>query len=165
MEPNNSTMRGPARLLTRRGFVQRCLLSAVALRLAGCAAVPIAARTDRLIYIGAELTGVPATAIDPAMAGHLMRAFLAAGRGAEFARLLAEEAEITDDALTRDLIVALYSGIHPVQPGDPDNGITRARTEVVATYVDALIWQALDFARPQGVCSGIPGHWSLPPGA
>ena len=92
-----------------------------------------------------------------------MEALVATGRGAELARLLAEGAEIDDEGLSRDLVVAWYSGIHPVQPGDPRDGFARARTEVVATYVDALIWEALDFTHPLGVCSGVPGHWSLPP--
>ena len=98
------------------------------------------------------------------IAERLMEALVASGRGAELARLLVEGAETADDGLSRDLIVAWYSGIHPVQPGDTGDGVTGARTEVVATYVDALIWEALDFAHPPGVCSGAPGHWGRPPG-
>ena len=123
------------------------------------------ARTDRFIAVSAGLTGVPASALDPVMAERLMAAFAATGRGDELARLLAAETEAADDGLSRDLIVAWYSGIHPVEPADAGEGFAPIRTELVGTYAEALIWTALDFARPQGVCGGAPGHWGQPPDA
>lgn len=164
-ESNDSASHGTAWQLTRRGFVERCLLSAVACRIAGCASVPGGTRLDRFIGLCGELTGVPASALDPIMAERLMQAFAAAGRGAELARLLAGTAASEDDGLSRDLVVAWYSGIHPAQPGDSGEDSTFVRTEVVGTYEEALIWRALDFARPQGICAGAPGHWSQPPSA
>ena len=183
MKSNDSYRRGTARRLTRRGFAQRCLMSAVALRVAACASVPDGAnvmeratvpdgatvldgaRTDRFIAVSAGLTGVPASALDPVMAERLMAAFAAAGRGDELARLLAAETDTADNGLSGDLIVAWYSGIHPVRAADSGEGSAPVRAELVGTYDEALIWTALDFARPQGVCGGAPGHWSQPPGA
>ena len=123
------------------------------------------ARTDRFIAMSAGLTGVSPSALDPIMAERLMEAFAATGRGDELARLLAAETETADDEFSADLIVAWYSGIHPVQPTDSGEGSTPVPAELVGTYDEALIWTALDFARPQGVCGGAPGHWSQPPGA
>ncbi len=183
MESNDSYRRGTARRLTRRGFAQRCLMSAVALKVAACASVPDGAsvmeratvpdgatvldgaRMDRFIAVSAGLTGVPASALDPVMAERLMTALAAMGRGDELARLLAEESETADDGISGDLIVAWYSGIHPALAADPSGGGTPVPAELVGTYAEALIWTALDFARPQGVCGGAPGHWSQPPGA
>lgn len=183
MESNDSYWRGAARSLTRRSFAQRCLMSAVALRVAACASVPDGAsvmeratvpdgatvldgaRTDRFIAVSAGLTGVPASALNAAMAERLMAAFAATGRGDELARLLAEDTEIADARFSGDLIVAWYSGIHPALAADPSGGGTPVPAELVGTYDEALIWTALDFARPQGVCGGAPGHWSQPPGA
>lgn len=165
VESNDSASHGTARRLSRRGFVERCLLSAVACRIAGCASVPAGTDLDRFIALCAELTGVPASALDPIMAERLMQAFAAAGRGGELARLLVGAAESGDDGLSRDLMVAWYSGIHPAQPGDAVADSTLALTEVVGTYEGALIWTALGFARPQGICAGAPGHWSRPPSA
>ena len=154
-----------ARRLTRRGFVELSLLSAVASRLAGCSVVPAGAQLDRFIAVCAELTGVPADALDPVVAERLMEAFAAVGLSPGLARLLAGEAESADDDLPGELIVAWYSGLHPAPPGGSDGDSASGRTEVVGTYEDALIWTALDFARPQGICGGAPGHWSRPPGA
>ena len=165
MEVNDSASSEMARRLTRRGFVEFCLLSAVASRIAGCSALPAGAQLDRFIAVCAELTGVPADVLDSVVAERLMEAFTAVGRSPGIARLLAGETDPTDDELPEDLIVAWYSGYHPVQPGDPGGDSAPARTEVVGTYENALIWTALDFARPQGVCGGAQGHWSRPPGA
>ena len=45
-----------------------------------------------------------------------------------------------------------YTGIYDSAEGEQE----------VATYVDALVWQAIAFTKPLTVC-GMPGFWAQPP--
>ena len=67
-----------------------------------------------------------------------------------------EQRGIFEQAETRTLANKIteywYTGIYETAEGE----------EVVATYVDALIWQALPFTKPTTIC-GAPGFWSEAP--
>jgi hypothetical protein len=67
-----------------------------------------------------------------------------------------EEAGLFDQESTRQLLDTIietwYTGIYTTPEGEP----------AVATYVDALMWQALPFTKPLTIC-GSPNFWSDPP--
>jgi len=56
-------------------------------------------------------------------------------------------------ALEQQIINDWYSGVQR----------TAAGGEVVVTYTDALIWDALDYTKPQGWCGGETGYWADAP--
>jgi hypothetical protein len=67
-----------------------------------------------------------------------------------------EDAGLFASASTRKLLDTMieywYTGIYTTPTGEP----------AVATYVDALMWQALPFTKPLTIC-GSPNFWSDPP--
>lgn len=103
----------------------------------------------RFRVLSARLTGFPEDALDPALAGELMDRLQAAGDGAGLERLLSGTGG--EDDLSRRIVTAWYSGIHPTPDG-----------EIVATFGEALVWRVLDFTKPPGDCSAEPGDWAHP---
>lgn len=57
-----------------------------------------------------------------------------------------------DDALEQKIIQNWYTGLHGTGSG-----------EAVATYTDALMWEALDYTKPMGWCGGETGYWADAP--
>lgn len=55
-------------------------------------------------------------------------------------------------ALEQQIVNDWYSGVQRTADG-----------EVVVTYTDALIWDALDYTKPQGWCGGETGYWADAP--
>ena len=98
----------------------------------------------------ARLTGFSVDDLDVDLASALLRSLVATGRGDELRRLASAPAA-AHSALAADIVAAWYSGVHPSASGP-----------VVATYDDALVWPALGFAQPRGVC-GVPGSWAARP--
>jgi hypothetical protein len=109
-----------------------------------------------------RLTGYPVD--DPELTSRMFAAFDAPARQsalARLSRLLAELPEAGIDAAIRasglepladELVAAWYSGIVKTPRGD----------ELVA-YTGAMMWKAMSFAKPMGVCGGAFGHWADPP--
>lgn len=52
-------------------------------------------------------------------------------------------------ALADTIIAYWYTGIYDSAAGEP----------VVATYVDALVWQAAEYLKPRTICGPYPGFW------
>ena len=131
--------------------------------MAGLAAIPAIGATgragaqetlQRFRALSARLTGFPAETLDPGLADGLIDAIVEAGDGAGLERLLSDTVSDAGaaDELARRIVVAWYSGIHPAA------GTTSARD-----YRQALVWRTLDFTKPPGTCSAVPGDWSRPP--
>jgi hypothetical protein len=72
------------------------------------------------------------------------------GRGADLARLAADPG-LTGGMLTNDIVAAWYSGSYATRAGLAAIDLTKA-----------LVWNALDFTKPRGVCGGATGHWAEP---
>jgi hypothetical protein len=112
--------------------------------------------------LSSTLTGYPVT--DPAISSRMFAAFDAPDKRSELARLarlLADTQEANIDAALRasglaplagELVAAWYSGIVKTSSG-----------EKVVTYTDAMMWKAMTFAKPMGVCGGAFGHWADAP--
>lgn len=133
--------------MTRRGFAA-ALASVPAVGLAGPAVGDD--RTERFRSLSARLTGFPEDAIDPDLARSLIDGLDATGDGAGVDRLLSGTGD--DDELARRIAVAWYSGVHPTAEGP-----------AARAFHDALVWPALGFAKPPGLCSAEPADWSESP--
>ena len=135
---------------SRRSFALFCGSAAVAAALG--AAAPESPELERLLKLSAALTGFPASAFDAQFAVRLAAALAANGRADELARWLnAPGGEF--DELETEIIAAWHSGVLPAPAGP-----------MVGAFRDALVWAALGFATPPGVCAA-PQDWSKPPQA
>ena len=143
-------MKPSAHALSRRSFALLCG-SATAAAAFG-AAVPETPELGLFKKLSGALTGFPASALDARFARDLAEALAAGGRRAELERRL-EAPGGEFEGLETEIIAAWYSGVLPTPSGP-----------MVGTFRDALIWAALGFAMPPGVC-GAPQDWSKPPQA
>ena len=134
--------------LSRRSFTLFCGSVSVAAALG--AAMPESPQLEPFRKLSAALTGFPVAALDPRIAARLLRGLVEAGRGKELTRRLRGPGD-EFSVLETEIIAAWYSGVLPA-PSRP----------VVGSFQGALIWAALGFATPPGVC-GAPQDWSKPP--
>ena len=143
-------MKPATHALSRRSFALLCgsATAAVAFGAPG----PETPKSEPFQQLSAELTSFPTSALDAQFAHELAAALAADGRIDELERRLrAPGSEFGD--LETEIIAAWYSGVLPTPSGP-----------MVGAFRDALIWAALGFATPPGVC-GAPQDWSKPPQA
>jgi hypothetical protein len=139
--------------ITRRDALVAALAAAIAA--AGAGGFPAAVygeasvTLDQFLALSSRLTG--ATNLDAAIGKVLLGAFLSIGKEAGLARLAAGE-DGADKDLAAAIVAAWYSGLCDSASGP-----------VVATFDQALLWQALSFTKPFGECGGSTGYWSDPP--
>ena len=100
--------------------------------------------------VSARLTDMQASDLDPA-AAKILQGLISIGRGPGLA-LLAQDPNVTAGTVADDIVAAWYSGIC-----DTDRG------EALATFTDALVWNALDYTKPFGSCGGETGYWAEAP--
>ena len=103
------------------------------------------------------LTGYPAP--DPATAAKVMRAFATPQRASSLRALIALVASTPAseldaaiagrklDKIANDLVAAWYSGMVDGK---------------VVLYTDALVWTAMAYSKPMGICGGVTGYWADP---
>jgi len=136
--------------LTRREL----MLSSAAIAIVTTAGFPLSAfaqtpvTLDQFLALSEHLTG--ASDLDPGTAKTLLDGLVATGKGAALSSLVAEGNEA--GALANAIVGSWYSGIY-------DDGSGPA----VATFNDALVWNALTFTKPFASCGGETGYWSEPP--
>lgn len=104
----------------------------------------------------AALTGAPP---DAGAAARLMRAFATPARRTQLRALMALVASTPEssldaaiaahklDKIANDLVSAWYSGMVDGK---------------VILYTEALVWSAMTFSKPMGVCGGVTGYWAEP---
>ena len=97
-----------------------------------------------------------AASLDGDVARTLLGAFIATGHEADLAALIADpsNAAAKNAALANAIVAAWYSGVCNTATG-----------QAVATFDQALMWNAMTFTKPFGVCGGDTGYWSDPPKA
>ncbi|MDF2994553.1 MAG: putative transrane dehydrogenase (small subunit) oxidoreductase protein [Xanthobacteraceae bacterium] len=140
-----------ALILTRRDAILSALAAAIAA--AGPAGFAHAAGeldVDGFLALSATLTGAPASSLDKDVAATLLGGLNATGHGEALKRLAVDPA--ADKALGDAIVAAWYSGVYSTGKG-----------EAVATFNDALVWQALSFTKAPGNCGGETGYWSQQP--
>jgi hypothetical protein len=105
----------------------------------------------------AALTGYPPP--DPATAAKVMRAFATPQRASSLRALTALVASTPAseldtaiaarklDKIANDLVAAWYSGMVDGK---------------VVLYTDALVWTAMAYSKPMGICGGVTGYWADP---
>ena len=106
---------------------------------------------DQFRALSARLTGAAVSDLDASMAVKLLQSFLSLGRGPAL-RLLASSPGTSTGPMADDIVAAWYSGAYATPEG-----------LAVAGFIDALLWNALDFTKPPGICGGEPGYWADPP--
>jgi hypothetical protein len=121
------------------------------------AGLPLAARTqgaitlDQFRALSANLTGASVTALDATIAAKLLDGFVSLGLGPDLARLAADPGG-SAGALGDVIVAAWYSGVYATRAGPAAFGLTHA-----------LLWSALDFTKPPGLCGGKTGYWADAP--
>ncbi len=105
----------------------------------------------------AALTGYPQP--DPATAGKVMRALSTPQRASSLRALVAVVASTPAseldaaiaarklDKVANELVAAWYSGMVDGK---------------VVLYTDALVWTAMAYSKPMGICGGVTGYWADP---
>lgn len=140
-------------MMTRRSLMLSGASMAVAigsgLRQGAHAQAPVTVEQFR--SLSARLTGAALPDLDAGVARTLLDGFIANGRGPGLA-LLAGDPNVTTGTVADDIVAAWYSGVYDTPQG-----------EALATFNDALVWNALDFTKPFGTCGGETGYWSEPP--
>jgi len=121
---------------------------AVVLPLAGQARAPLTVSEFRVL--SATLTGRSPADLDVTAAHKLLAGFLSLGRGDDLMGLAADPGNA--GTLANDIVAAWYSGSYASSDGLAAFDLT-----------DALVWDALDFTKPPGLCGGDTGHWADPP--
>ncbi|MDF2094962.1 sugar dehydrogenase complex small subunit [Aquibaculum arenosum] len=140
---------------TRRSLLLSALASAIAA--AGASGFPArlyagAGITESQFFeLSQTLTGTKN--LNPRVARTLLGSFLAMGKGAELEALAAEMPSPDGTGeVAETLIAAWYSGIL-IGPEGP----------LATDYTGALLWNALAFTKPAGLCGGETNYWSEPP--
>ncbi len=130
--------------------------------LAGCAAVALLAALptalaaeetldlDSFLKLSQSVTDKED--LDPDLAERFLTAFRAEGKGGALAAAIEGGDRDGAGSIERDLVAAWYTGLVSGEEG------TR-----LVTYQDALIWRALPFTKPAGLCGGPMGYWADPP--
>lgn len=113
------------------------------------AEVPISLEQFRAL--SARLTDFRPTDLNAAAAGDLLDSFITRGLGPDLATLAAAPA-MSAGQLADDIVAAWYSGTYKTAAGQASFGLTRA-----------LLWHALDFTKPPGLCGTAPAAWAAPP--
>jgi hypothetical protein len=154
--------------IARRKFLKALAVTAGAIQAArpwsvafAVSAPAVGTAASQFATLSAALTGYP---IDPQLAGRMSAAFATPARRAglrQLARVAAASAPAQLDAairaagldgLVNDLVAAWYSGVVKTPHG-----------EKVVTYTGAMMWTAMKYTKPMGVCGGPFGYWSGPP--
>lgn len=140
-------------MMTRRALMSSGASMTVAIAsgfgLGARAQAPITVEQFR--SLSARLTGAALSDLDVGVARTLLDGFIANGRGPGLA-LLTSDPNVSTGTVANDIVAAWYSGVHDTPQG-----------EALATFNDALVWNALDFTKPFGTCGGETGYWSEPP--
>ena len=105
--------------------------------------------TTKFLELSAKLLQTDTGALDQDAATRFLSNFIATGHQDALTALAGGAPELP---LEQQIITGWYSGVQQAASGD----------ELVA-YTDALIWDALDYTKPQGWCGGETGYWALPP--
>jgi hypothetical protein len=136
--------------LSRRSFILASVAAALAAGVGPTALAAAETTIDSFVDLSSRLTGTAVADLDRGAAAALLAGFTAAGHGSALERLAADPS--FDPDLADAVVAAWYSGV-----------VSNGREDVVATFNDALVWNALTFTKPFANCGGETGYWSQPP--
>jgi hypothetical protein len=154
--------------LSRRDLILAAVGAAIAsVGTAGFPAALFAQSTvtpEQFLTLSEKLTAT--SGLDLKVATTILGGFLATGHEAEIAQLVGEKFN-SFTPIANAIVAAWYSGLYTTVPtgtGASDHPL-RQRVTRVATFDQALVWNALSFTKPWGECGGETGYWSNPPSA
>ena len=110
-----------------------------------------AVNVEQFRVLSARLTDLRSTELNAAAAAQLLDTLIGLGRGPDLARLAATSG-MGAGTLADDIVAAWYSGSFDTASGPASFGLTHA-----------LLWHALDFTKPPGLCGNAPAYWAEPP--
>jgi len=145
---------------TRRDVILAALATAIAA--AGTAGFPSelfaqsAITPEQFLAISEKLTETKG--LDLEVATTLLGGFLATGHAEGLTRLAGDQYDAFTP-LADAIVAAWYSGLYTTATEG------KAPSEAVATFTDALVWNALTFTKPWAECGGETGYWADPPEA
>jgi hypothetical protein len=146
--------------IARRDFLLASLAAAIAAPGAGGFPARLYAESPvtvaQFLALSQSLTQASAASLDAGIAKTLLGGFIAIDHGGELAALAADPASATTKhaALANAIVGAWYSGVYSTADG-----------QAVATFDQALLWNALTYTKPFGECGGDTGYWSAAPKA
>jgi hypothetical protein len=151
---------------SRRDLILAAVAAAIAS--AGTAGFPSAlfaqstVTPEQFLALSEKLTATPKLDLD--VATTILGGFLATGHGAEIAQLVGENFD-SFTPIANAIVAAWYSGLYSTVPRGTgaSNHPLRGRVQRVATFTDALVWNALTFTKPWAECGGETGYWADPP--
>jgi hypothetical protein len=148
MRPSENDMPPP---ITRRGLVLGGVSAAtVTIGFPRRAKAQATITLDQFRALSARLTGVPESDLNATASGKLLDGLISLGLGPDLA-VLAVDPGLSGTALADEIVAAWYSGSYATRAG------------VAAIDInDALLWKALDFTKPRGVCGSATGYWAEP---
>lgn len=119
---------------------------------------------EQFLALSERLTETPKLDLD--IATTILGGFLATGHGDEIAQLVGEDFD-SFTPIANAIVAAWYSGLFTTVPkgAGASNHPLRGKVQKVATFDQALVWNALTFTKPWGECGGETGYWSNPPAA
>jgi hypothetical protein len=143
--------------MMRRDFLAGLAAAIAAAGTAGFPASLFAAssiRVDQFVALSKTLT--QAASLDADVARTLLGAFIATGHEVDLAALIADPSSgaAKNATLANAIVAAWYSGV-----------CNTANGQAVATFDGALMWNAMTFTKPFGICGGDTGYWSDAPKA
>ena len=144
--------------IARRDFLFVSLAGAIVA--AGAGGFPARLYADSPVtaeqFLSLSQTLTEASNLDPGIAKTLLGGFLAIDHGGELAALVADPGSATTKhaTLANAIVGAWYSGVYNLAGG-----------QALATFDQALLWNAMTFTKPFGECGGDTGYWSAAPKA
>ena len=145
-------------MLARRDFLLAGLAAAIAAAGAGGFPASLYAASSISVeqFTTLSKTLTETNNLDHDAARTLLGAFIGTGHEADLAALIADPASASgrNAALANAIVAAWYSGVCNTRSG-----------QAVATFDQALMWNAMTFTKPFGECGGDTGYWSDPPKA
>lgn len=117
---------------------------------------------EQFLALSERLTATPK--LDLEIGTTILGGFLATGHGDEIAKLIAVGHQPVTP-LANAIVAAWYSGVYTTMPGDDGASPAGETVDAVATFTQALLWNALTFTKPWGECGGETGYWADPPKA
>ncbi|WP_051201575.1 sugar dehydrogenase complex small subunit [Paracoccus aminophilus] len=107
-----------------------------------------AADLDAFMALSKTLT--ESSALDGGMGNAVYEACLDAGMGETIGKLVTDPADKASAKVANQIVAAWYSGMTPDGKG-------------VTDFTEALVWKALSFSKPWGMCGGAYGYWGDAP--
>ena len=106
---------------------------------------------DAFMRVSASLTGFPVEELSREVGAKYLTSFMERGYADQLRALRGGDPTSLEDELKVEIIEAWFGGVR----------IVGEQREVV-TFVNAKVWDAVDFAATPSVCKGAPGAWSSP---